>query len=440
MSELIKPTLRPRVSNAGFAMPTREEVLTELTELAQSQGINIVPGSNDHLIANFLSSIFYGLYEEIASIKAGTSVKEATGQELDNLAVFKSINRIQRASSLVDVTLTFKKELAQKTYAAGALKLSTKDGKFFTNIEAFTIEKPTDKEVTKIVGFKSVETGREQNVLPGAISVIDGDDDLKQVENRFNAYGGADAESDQELRARILNTYPSALSLVRLEQELTKIGLRNVRIIHNASSAELDGLPPGKTAIVIDDGSSTSEFDDDIAKRMWEVIRANSSISEDWYFGDDNDKMEKEPSILEYEYNGIPVKYPVLKPVDLQVEFQINIESRIPSRDTLKAESEAVIYQFIRQAKIGAPLATGGLLAQLIQIEDYRTASAINIKVKKATDTSWGDFLELKYYEIPKIADKGMTINYTYNGKTQQLQNQPQNQSQDQSQDQGTTA
>ena len=187
---------------------TYEEILQEMTESFQSRsGFYPDNASDIGIRLKVLASQIYSLNYKLNWIWKQSSPLSATGEFLDNHAAQKGLTR--REGKYAEGELTFYVlqplsgdiDIEQGTVVATNTLVSAKR---FQTTAAATIP-AGQTEVT--VHAKAVEMGLEGNVSAGSIKVIENGGANLFVTNESAFVSGAQPETDEELRKRILETY-----------------------------------------------------------------------------------------------------------------------------------------------------------------------------------------------------------------------------------------
>ncbi len=310
--------MKQRITSEGFDMPTKQEIYNDV--LAHARGdynadyashtvtsadgggassgssfgsdshvptpkdIKVKPYSNDDFIANFIADLVFNMYSELNAARASFNLKEATGSALENLARLKSLYRLKPQKSQVKVELVHDdRATADYHYEAGAITLTDGENDF-ENIEPILIT--ANMAGTVSATFSSLAEGSKQNVLAQTLSLKESPQNITSASNPRPALYGRDLESDEELRARISNTYPQVLSVTRLQNQLSEIeGLAYAKVFFNYNDPkETNGVPQGQTAIVLEDGlQDRNTIRESLKREIWEVIKDNSLTDTVWY-------------------------------------------------------------------------------------------------------------------------------------------------------------
>lgn len=187
---------------------TYEEILQEMTDSFQSRsGFYPDNASDIGIRLKVLASQIYSLNYKLNWIWKQSSPLSATGEFLDNHASQKGLTR--REGRYAEGELTFyvpepldsDVDIEQGTVAATNTLVSAKR---FETTAAATI--PAG-QTSVSVHARAIEIGLEGNVSAGSIKVIEGGANYLFVTNESAFSSGAQPETDEELRKRILETY-----------------------------------------------------------------------------------------------------------------------------------------------------------------------------------------------------------------------------------------
>ncbi len=385
--------MKNRFTEKGFELPTKEELLEEIIELARDNKIDIIPYSNDHIIANFIADWTYNIYLQMNKVRASFNVNEARDNSLNNLALLKSIDRLKAKPSKVTMELTFKDKNAAYDFTTNN-PVRVSDGEnFFISDEDFVI---TDNSGVKKVSFRSEKPGANKNVFANTLTEIDKDPSgaIASVTNPLSALFGRDAESDEELRERVKKTYPSVLSVTRLEQELNKIAnIKYAKVFFNYSDESINeesttGVPFNQTAVIIDDNvEEKSSIEEGVKKEIWEAILHNTSPNIKWYKPDNAIEIGG-------KFNGNPISFYVVKPTNEPLKFKIDArEISERNKKNLLENIYTEINRFLLDKRTGELISNFEISKYLQErLTFLKGFSLFNIFIKKASDiTDWGD-------------------------------------------------
>ncbi len=309
------------------------------------------------------------------------------------------------------------------TFAADELVVS--DGNHeFTNPYPFTLkadplksDSSQDQMVSQVVYMKSRGTGLELNLAAGKITTIKSDpsNKIESVINERPALNGADAESDAAFRQRIMEKLPSNLSLVNLEKALNQLeDVRFARVLSNNSDKVQHGIPPGFSAIVIDDGVA-GPLDEILANQIWKTLLDHSSMSVKWYAGTSTETSSETSIPLSYKHNDISITYPVFKPENVHIGLKITLADLEVEHAVLSPIVRGLAKRFIDSVNVGYNLKASGLFVELMSLEEVKNASSVKVEMKRLSDSDTSDnayqsFISLGFKEKARVLDENITV------------------------------
>lgn len=310
--------LKNIVTSDGIDMPSDKEIVAELRSEALLFDLPIVENSNDDKALRWRASVRRSKLNYIAQVYKNTDLLLAEGSALDKLAAHRGERRRQPKYAIGEVTLTMKSNNTAYEFADKELVLATTTGIVFKNNGAFSLN--TNTGTLKIAVIAS-ETGVGSNIVGGALTEINSDPSL-QIDSITNTdiTGGSELETDQLFRKRLLEKNPNPITMRRLVAALSAISwIRYSRVFtNNIDQNALHGVAFGKTAVVIDDGSTGTTMTINRKKDIWNVIADNSLIM-NWH--KDANSIE-----LRFSERGMESVYQVSRPKITNVQVFIDIQ------------------------------------------------------------------------------------------------------------------
>lgn len=232
----------------GFYRPNQSEIKKVLDERSREEfGANVnLNYKSPNGILNGIFSWFYAiLWEVTEKVYHSSHPSEAEGTSLDYLTIFfgTSRRRPQYAEGVLKFTGT-----PNYTIPFGRIFETEDKVKYFLLADV--------KLAANGVGYgdiSALNTGVSGNCEPNSITVqVEPDSDVNSVTNESRLEGGAEEESDIELRKRLSNSY-SALgsgTINAIYADLLEVpGVRAVRIKVNEQGVPVDGLPAHSVAV-----------------------------------------------------------------------------------------------------------------------------------------------------------------------------------------------
>lgn len=248
-------------------------------------GIDMDDDQTPGLIAGVLSEISSKLDGVAYGVRNSFFVLKASGNNLDDLGVEEGIYRKPATTSVTDLQI----DAYPQTTIPENTQFSTNDGQIFattadviinaasTYVDSGGHTQPLQDDDGNDLGratvqVASVDTGVENNVMPDSITnpeeSIDG---FYACTNPNGATGGADAETDDQYRLRILanREHPSNSTVSGIETAVKNVdGVSDVRLVNN-NTMQTDeyGNPPKSIHLYVIGGD-----ENDIAQALFDVL------------------------------------------------------------------------------------------------------------------------------------------------------------------------
>lgn len=231
------------LSETGFNRPNQADLKEEVDQyFKESFGddVNLSSKSPDGILSALISYLAAKQYELAEDVYHSGHPSEAEGVQLDYLTGFfnTSRNPEQYAEDVVEIEGT-----PNFTIDAGT-RYETEAGVEFAIKTDLTLDS-LGKGTVEVVALTPGITG---NVDPGTITVqSEPSADVFNVTNINGATGGRDKETDEELRARLIdsssNIGSGTVSAI-LSSVLNVKNVRSANIIINNSDSPMNGQPP----------------------------------------------------------------------------------------------------------------------------------------------------------------------------------------------------
>lgn len=249
------------------------------------EGIDMDDDQTPGLIAGILSEISSDLDSVAAGVYSSFFVLKSNGANLDDLGVEEGIFRKPATYATTDLQI----EAYPQTTIPEGTEFSTQDGQIFSTTSDLIINSQasyvddgghtqplTDDDGNPLgqdtVEVASLETGVDNNVMPNTIinseEAIDG---FYSCTNPNGATGGADQETDDQYRIRILanRVHPANSTVSGIETAIGNVdGVKDVRLVNN-NTMETDqyGNPRKSIHLYVIGGQAN-----DIAQALFDVL------------------------------------------------------------------------------------------------------------------------------------------------------------------------
>lgn len=192
-------------------MKNRDEILSDLISDTVAQTNKITYFGKDSAIRGIFSAISFGLSEvwnDVFQVKRQIQQQTALGEDLDELAGRKGLTR--KGATKSTVVLNFSGEAGTVIPQGTTVKSSVTLFEYQT-LQSITlgsqnpaIQRPiSSNQIADVVLAESVLTGAGARVGAGELNLLGSPINGVTVINLLPSSGGIDAESDEELRARI---------------------------------------------------------------------------------------------------------------------------------------------------------------------------------------------------------------------------------------------
>lgn len=245
------------LGSRGFYRPNQKEIRDDLdikTRELFGANVNLNNKSPNGIINGVLSWFYAMLWEMAEKVYKSAYPSQAEGVSLDYLTIFFGTTR------------------RRMQYAEGRLKFTGTAGHVIPFGRLYEKEDKVQYVLIQEVQLDSsgvgygnavaYDAGAKGNTLADTITIqVEPDSDITAVTNVDPFEGGADEESDVELRKR-LAVSASALgsgTIDAIYADLLEVsGVRAVRIKVNEESTTVDGLPPHSIAVYTYGGDENS--------------------------------------------------------------------------------------------------------------------------------------------------------------------------------------
>lgn len=254
-------------SDKGIKKYSKEEILVEMLALLNSAGIDTNSNSVTRVFANLVSGSVVDMVSAMYEIYLSRNPLTAKGIHLDNIIVDKQLLRMPEKKSFMSVEIDFNNPVV-KQVLADEIIFEHPYGGFFENV-SFQM----NNDIKQTVVFQAKSFGKIGNVpiLPNAGLILIKGDDIESFSQKSIGAGGADRETDEEVRARYFNETIEPYSTTALTKKLKEIdGIINARIFFNRSKIEEQDVAPRELGIAI---TTRGTYDDDPAVDWSENVK-----------------------------------------------------------------------------------------------------------------------------------------------------------------------
>lgn len=378
------------LNSAGFDRPNAQKITDDLIKKYKAEfgeDASVSTHSAGGILIRILSYLTDAQNQDIEAIYNSQFVSSATGVSLEKLANNMGLQRLPqtRAQALLRI------EGIKDTGIGEGTLFKTPTGITFALGGSVVIP---ESGVVEEIGY-AVEMGSKGNVSRDTI-VIQGNpmDAITSVTNPNGAFGGADLETDAQLRDRIeLATQSSQTSSIKgLVSAINKVnGNSSARVVENHLMEELNGQPPKSINIIVSGGS-----DPDIAQAIFENVAAGvttwgqkSYIVED-LFGHPHEVFWDEVS-------------------DKTIYFEVEVEtddSYSMDGDKLIAEQ---LVEFINSVSIGNKI----ILTKAYDfIYNVPGVSSATVLIGTSPDNVSNENIQLTKKEAARTEEQFITVNH----------------------------
>lgn len=323
-----------------------------------------IPGSDLNLLLGSSSLMGEEIVAAVASCMAGLWVETATGDKLARVAFDRYGLTIQSANpASVDVVLSrpLPGSATPGTYSAGSRVQTVAGVQFATDIDAVF----GDFDISVTVPATAIVAGPAGNVGIATVTVF-GDspfDTNLVVTNPATAAGGAEAETDDDFKARIRGFFPT---LRRGTLGAIEFGARQVPGVAVAKAIEItnpDGMPAGAVQLIVGDrdGGSSSI-----------MLQAVKDI------------------LIQYRAAGIPVIVTggtvVNLPVIWNIDFVSGIDTRAASQQVRDVTVAVAQFLAAGETLLRSSLIAGARAVQGVIVRDTSLVSPVGDIVPVTND------------------------------------------------------
>ena len=277
-----------------------------------------------------LNGFFYGIAKvgqkalvDIANVEAQIFPEFASGSLLDNVAVRLGVpTRLGASGSSTFIRLV---GAPGTQYVSTDVTFSSISGVVFELATSVTI--PTDGYI--YANIRSRDSGKKTNVDPTSISnITPAPVGHEYLINEFQAIGGADKESDELFRQRIIN-FPNLISestLEKLNQIFIKINSKVLRTVYFG----LTSTGKNRIGVLSQDGSefSVSELDELLVEVQNFISISDLRKFGNNVFGISIENVEFLPIDVDFRVDIIQNYNPDAIRIDIQTRFSRLVDYR----------------------------------------------------------------------------------------------------------------
>ncbi|MBQ7133976.1 MAG: baseplate J/gp47 family protein [Ruminococcus sp.] len=341
-------------------MSSYEEILSRMVKKYEELSGNTVNEQSDIMLRlSVLSGELYNSYVAGEFIKRQMFVSTATGEYLDKHALSRGLSRKEAGKASGEVTFSVE-------------TVSDKDividkGTVVSTSGESAVQYITDSAVTLYAGDQSVtadvtavEGGAKYNVVADKVCVlVTPPSGITAVTNAKSIKGGTDAETDEELRERVLSSYrdisngTNAVYYQRLAQSVS--GVHSASVV---SKARGEG-----TINVYVCGKKNSPMNSEVIAQVQELLDENRELNVD-----------------------VLVLY--AEPVSVSCAIKLEVEDGY-SFESVKLEIEEKAQRFVESLGVGKPMLLcelGDLIFHTYGVKNYEFVRAYSEDVYPAAN------------------------------------------------------
>lgn len=361
------------VTDSGFDKKSREEILSDMENLAQNyfgDDINLAENSPLGMILKLFSFIFATVWNTLSDLYNSFYINTATGQQLDDLVAYLGLERLPAARA--GGTVTFSGDEGVEIPEGFLVETDSSDPIQFETTESGTI----DSSGTLDLDINAVEAGEEGNVSSNTITVIVNPlSGLNSVTNADPTTGGRDRETDNQLRQRYKNSTDLAGggTLTAIRANVLQATEASACFIRENTNLDLNydtnNIPPRAIEPLVLAPTGT-EIDEDIAEAIFNKLAAGiPSIGNTTVTITDDAGQSKD------------IGFTRGTGVDVYIEFELTTTDDFPSNGTDLIEEDAINY--IDNLSLGDDV----IQSKLIDIA-YNTEGVKDVEVFLDTSSS----------------------------------------------------
>ncbi|WP_054690974.1 baseplate J/gp47 family protein [Fructilactobacillus florum] len=257
------------MTNNGYQLPSLSEIRKDVDNLFIKyfgEDIDLTDGQIEGLLSGILATVSSQNEQLGQAIYKAMFIQSSSGKNLEDHGTDIGIYRKLATESDVDLQIDSYVDPSNPTIVPAGTQFGTADGHLFATLAELKLTEPasytdsggkehplTDKYGNALargtVQAKSMEAGYAENVMPNTIivaeNVVGG---FYAVTNLDSATGGSDAETDEQLRNRILvnNRHVPSETKSGIETAIKNIaGVTDSRLIaNNTMQDDSYGNPP----------------------------------------------------------------------------------------------------------------------------------------------------------------------------------------------------
>lgn len=308
-------------------------------------GRTLLPSQTEQLLLNSVADAVWRQALGIQSAATAQLAEFATGPALDQLVSLLAVSRLPASSATVIIRYTLAAGHPGVVIPAGQ-RVGTSDGlaAFATSVEAVA---PTGAATIDVQAFALTSGASANGYQPSTVNVIlDPQPFVVSATNPAATNGGADAESDEALRARARNA-PASFSVA---------GPRNAYkfFAQSASPAIIDvavqQITPGTVGVwpLVADGATSGA--------VLDLVRA-----------------ALDPDTVIPETDTVVVAAPTLVPYDLEVDIEL-LEGANAGEATQQITANLAAYGAAKRARLGQDIVLAQVVAACMVAGVYSAA------------------------------------------------------------------
>ncbi|MEJ6401043.1 baseplate J/gp47 family protein [Nicoliella lavandulae] len=394
-------------------LDTLRQVANQLFQIQFGMGIDLDDAQTPGMLAAILASIMQRFEQELQATVNNFFVLLSNGQAVDDHGVDEDIYRKVAQYSYVNLQIDC--YVDSPTIIPDESEFSTNDGHIFKIIDGdVTVSTPafiddgkgnvtalTDEDGQPLgrvsVQAQSLETGYSENVLPNTITNAEQSiDGVVSVTNPEGSIGGTDAESDDLLKKRIIDTRVetpaySPNGVVAALKNLPDV--TDVKLVNNRKHDTDKYGNPGKSVHVYVVGGDHQEIAQALCDHLYPTTQTMGNISV---------PVSRSDGISEN------MQFDTANAVPIYVTVDLNVDENMFDFDNGINAIKQNITNYFDTIRMGDNVVYSKLFAPIYQQSGVEYA---NIKISKdnsvfvTTDLSFNDF------DLPIVNDKNIIVN-----------------------------
>lgn len=374
------------LTDDGFIMPEYEDVLADKKiQIKKVFGtdIDLSDGSPMGMLARIWSEDQMENEQYAQEIYDSNFPNSASGISLDRLSAIAGVQRKQAQYAQAILTIQ-----GQPGYLIEAnTEFTTDNGDSFFTDEDTQIGKDGTVQLITHSEDAAGYTNVEKNTIINPMNPVD---EIESVTNLEPASGGADLETDLDLRNRLTTNLESlegpTASGIRTAI-LNVDGVQGVTVqTNNSKETDSNGNPPNTIHVFVTGGNP-----DDIATKLADTIAGGATT------------VGKQQHIVNIYGNDVQVNFDVAINTTIYFKLDLDIDENF-DRDSINQS----VQDFINDFEMGTKIILNKLYTYLYDLTGIKTVNEILIK-KNDTEFSSNN-IQLENYEIANTNDDAIEV------------------------------